>query len=347
MSQGMSIRMRFSYRRRGVTSGALASRLALALGCLFFTSVKADVVVQSSGKRIEGVSISSAKWDQVLFKQGANTVKLDGDKVASIQRESAYLQPARSSLASGNYQKALSILDKLDGRGLKGWQAAELQYLKGKIYLESGESAKADTAFDLFVKTNRESKDYWLPHAIYGRGQAALNLGRGSSAQQHFKGLAPYGPTWVLRAKLGEAQGLFLAKKYVDARTKFREVANSRKAPAALKVDALIGRIEVIASQKQYDKAIADLEKNFFSANAQVVDYGKARARASYLMGASYKNLPGKENLEKAEIWLLKTAVLFRQHKSIYKDSCSALADVYKQLGRSERATEWGKRAKG
>ena len=330
-----------------MTSGALASRLALALGCLFFTSVKADVVVQSSGKRIEGVSISSAKWDQVLFKQGKNTVKLDGDKVASIQRESAYLQPARSSLASGNYQKALSILDKLDGRGLKGWQAAELQYLKGKIYLESGESAKADTAFDLFVKTNRESKDYWLPHAIYGRGQAALNLGRGSSAQQHFKGLAPYGPTWVLRAKLGEAQGLFLAKKYVDARTKFQEVANSRKAPAALKVDALIGRIEVIASQKQYDKAIADLEKNFFSTNAQVVDYGKARARASYLMGASYKNLPGKENLEKAEIWLLKTAVLFRQHKSIYKDSCSALADVYKQLGRSERATEWGKRAKG
>ncbi len=330
-----------------MTSGALASRLALALGCLFFTSVKADVVVQSSGKRIEGVSISSAKWDQVLFKQGKNTVKLDGDKVASIQRESAYLQPARSSLASGNYQKALSILDKLDGRGLKGWQAAELQYLKGKIYLESGESAKADTAFDLFVKTNRESKDYWLPHAIYGRGQAALNLGRGSSAQQHFKGLAPYGPTWVLRAKLGEAQGLFLAKKYVDARTKFQEVANSRKAPAALKVDALIGRIEVIASQKQYDKAIADLEKNFFSTNAQVVDYGKARARASYLMGFSYKNLPGKENLEKAEIWLLKTAVLFRQHKSIYKDSCSALADVYKQLGRSERATEWGKRAKG
>ena len=83
----------------------------------------------------------------------------------------------------------MAILDKLDGRGLKGWQAAELQYLKGKIYLESGEAAKADTAFDLFVKTNRESKDYWLPHAIFGRGQAALNLGRGSSAQQHFKGL--------------------------------------------------------------------------------------------------------------------------------------------------------------
>ena len=137
----MSIRMRFSYRRIGVTSRVLVSRLALALGCLFFTSVKADVIVQSNGKRIEGVSISSAKWDQVLFKQGNNTVKLNGDKVTSIQRDSAYLQPARSSLAGGNYKKALSILEKLDGRGLKGWQAAELQYLKGKIYLESGDAA--------------------------------------------------------------------------------------------------------------------------------------------------------------------------------------------------------------
>ncbi len=343
----MSNRMRFSYRRTEMTSRVLVSRLTLALGCLFFTSVNADVIVQSSGKRIEGVVISSAKWDQVLFKQGTNTVKLNGDKVASIQRDSAYLQPARSALAGGKYDKALAILEKLDGRGLKGWQAAELQYLKGKIYLESGEPGKADTAFDLFVKTNRESKDYWLPHAIFGRGQAALNLGRGSSAQQHFKGLSPYGPTWILRAKLGEAQGLFLAKKYVDARTKFQEVANDRKAPTGLKVEALIGRIEVIASQKQYDKAIADLEKNFFSPSAQVLNYGKARAKAAYLMGFSYKNLPGKENLEKAEIWLLKTAVLFRQHKSIYIDSCTALADVYKQLGRAERATEWGKRAKG
>lgn len=328
-------------------SRVLVSRLALALVCLVFTSVKADVVVQLSGKRVEGVSVLSAKWDQVLFKQGKNTIKLDGDKVVSIQRDSAYLQPARSSLAGGNYKKALSILEKLDGRGLKGWQAAELQYLKGKIHLESGNPDKADEAFKQFVSANIVTKDYWLPHAIYGRGQANLDLGRGNAAQQHFKGLASYGPTWQLRAKLGEAHGLYLAKKYVEARTKFQEVVNDRKAPAALKVDALIGRIEVIVSQEQFDKAIADLEKNFFSATAQTVNYRKARARATYLMGVSYKNISGKENLEKAEIWLLKAVVLYRQHKGIYKKSCSKLAEVYKQLGRSDRAAEWGKRAEG
>ena len=339
--------MRSFCRRTNSPARVAVSRLALALGCIAFTSVKADVVVQSNGRRLEGVTITKASWDQVLFKQGNNTVTLIGDKVTSIQRDSAYLQPARSSLAGGNFKKALAVLGKLDGRGLKGWQAAELQYLKGQIYLEGGSPDKADEAFKQYVSANIESKDYWLPHAIYGRGQANLNLGRGNAARQHFKGLAPYGPTWSLRAKLGEARGLFLAKKYAEARNKFREVSNDRKAPVVLKVDASIGRIEVIVAQEQFEKAISDLEKNFFSAATQAVNYGKARARATYLMGVSYKNISGKENLEKAEIWLLKAVVLYRQHRCIYKDSCSELADVYKQLGRDDRATEWGKRAEG
>ena len=329
--------------------GALVPLLVAGLSCFFTSSLKADVIVQANGKRLDGVTVLSAKWDQVLFKQGNNTVKLLGDKVASIQRESAYLQPVRSAISGGNYQKALSSISKLDGRGLKGWQAAELQYLKGKALLEGGNADKADDAFKEFIQANQESKDYWLPHAIYGRGQASISLGRGNSAQQHFKGLSPYGPTWVLRAKLGEARGLFLAKKYVEARTRFNEVANDRKAPLSLKTDAVVGRIGVIVSQKQFDKAISDLDKNFFSGStaARSLNYGKSRARATYLMGVCYKGLTGKGNLEKAEIWLLKAAVLYRHHKEVYRNSCTELADVYKQLGRADRATEWGKRAGG
>ena len=151
-----------------------------------------------------------------------------------------------------------------------------------------------------------------------------------------------------MRAKLGEAQGLFLAKKYVESRGKFNEVANSRQAPDSLKVAAVVGRIDVIVSQKQYDKAISDLEKTFFTGSTtRGLDYGESRAKATYLMGVCYKGLTGKGNLEKAEIWLLKAAVLYRHHKDIYVKSCNGLVDVYKQLGRTERATEWGRRAGG
>jgi len=339
----------FDNKTEAVRAGTVIAPLVVALSCFFISSLSADVVVQSNGKRIDGVTVLSAKWDQVIFKeQGGNTSTFAGDRVSSIQRESAYLQPVRSALAGGDYGKALSGISKLEGRGLKGWQAAELQYLKGKAHLGAGNFVKADGVFKEFVAAQQESKDYWLPHAIYGRGQASIGRGLGSSAQTHFKGLSDYGPTWVLRAKLGEAEGLFLAKKYVEARTKFNEVANDRKAPPSLKVDAVVGRIDVIVSQKQYDKAISDLDKNFFSNSVgRGFDYGKARAKATYLMGVCYKGLPGKENLEKAEIWLLKAVVLYRQHKTVYINSCKGLADVYKQLGRADRATHWGERAEG
>ena len=335
---------------KALRAGALVALLVVVLSCFFTSFLKADVVVLINGKQLDGVTILSAKWDQVLFKQGnKDSERQAGDKVARIERDSAYLQPVRSAIAGGNYKKALSSISKLDGKGLKGWQAAELQYLKGKALLNDGNPDKADDVFKEFVSANKESKDYWIPHAIYGRGQASIALGRGNSAQQHFKGLAPYGPTWGLRAKLGEARGLFLAKKYVDARTRFNEVANNRNSPPTLKVVAVVGRIDVIVAQKQFDKAISDLDKNFFSgsAAAQKLVYGESRARATYLMGICYRGLTGKENLEKAEIWLLKAAVLYRSHKDVYRDSCTGLADVYKQLGRADRATEWGKRAEG
>lgn len=338
----------FDSKTKILSARTLVAFLVVVVSCLTFSSLKADVIVQVSGKRLENVTITKATWDQVLFKQGTNTVALKGDQIVSLQRESAYLQPVRSAISSANYSKALASISKLEARGLKGWQAAELQYLKGKAHLGAGEAGKADVVFQEFAVANKESKDYWLPHAMYGRGQASLDLGRGNSARTHFQGLAPFGPTWVLRAKLGEAQGLFLAKKYVEARSKFNEVANNRKTPPSLKVAAVVGRIDVIVSQKQYDTAVSELEKNFFSGSAgQGLDYGKSRARATYLMGVCHKEIPGKPNLEKAEIWLLKAAVLYRHHKDIYRNSCGKLAEVYKQLGRADRATEWGRRAEG
>ncbi|MEE3229870.1 MAG: hypothetical protein VX272_02440, partial [Planctomycetota bacterium] len=68
--------MSYSSKTQNSGSRALVASLAVVVSCFFLSSLKADVVVQSSGKRIDGVTVLSAKWDQVLFKQGGNTVKL-------------------------------------------------------------------------------------------------------------------------------------------------------------------------------------------------------------------------------------------------------------------------------
>ncbi len=309
--------------------------------------VRADTIVRTSGQRIEGVEITKAAWDQVLYQKNGNTAQLPGDRIASIERDSRILQRIRGPLDSGDYPSAMTAIKRAEG-GAQGWELAEVQYLRGRLYLESGEYRKADSAFATYIQNQQASKDYWIPHAVLGRGSAAIANKLGGAAQQHFKDLRTYGDTWSVHADIGEAQGMVLKKRYADARSLFSKVARSRKATPALVAAASVGRIKTMVLQEQYPAAIKDLERSFFAAGAspELASYGKARAEATFLMGISYQKQGGKPNLEHAEIWLLRTAVLYRAQPSIYRDACKELENVYKTLGRAERAVEWGRRAR-
>ena len=125
-------------------------------------------------------------------------------------------------------------------------------------------------------------------------------------------------------------------------------MARDRKAPASLKAAAAVGKIKTMVLQDQYPAAIKELERSFFASGAapEFASYGAARAEATFLMGVSYQKQGGKPNLEHAEIWFLRTAVLYRGQPSIYRDACTELQTVYKALSRPDRAAEWGRRAK-
>jgi tetratricopeptide (TPR) repeat protein len=309
--------------------------------------LSADTIVRTSGQRLEGVEITKAGWDQVLYKKNGNTAQLPGDKIASIVRDSRSVQRIRGPLDSGDYAKAAAAIPRAEG-GAQGWELAEVEYLKGRVYLESGEYRKADSAFATYIQKHQESKDYWIPHAVLGRGKAAIANKLGGAAQQHFKDLRTYGDTWSVHADLGEAQGKVLKKQYADARSLFSRVARDRNAPPSLKADATVGKIKTMVLQEQYAAAIKELERSFFSSGAadELASYGAARAEATLLMGVSYQKQGGKPNLEHAEIWFLRTAVLYRAQPSIYRDACKELQTVYKALSRADRAAEWGRRAK-
>jgi len=320
-------------------------RGALWIVALSMPGVEADTIVKTSGQRIEGVEISAARWDQILYKQAGNTFQAPGDTVASVERDSAVVARVRSALESGDYAEAIAQAKRAE-TGVQGWELAEAQYLVGKIYLRSGKFREAEDAFAAYLKANESTKDYWTPHAVEGRGLAALELNRGGTAQEHFKTLATFGETWTLRATLGEAQGLVLKKEYVEARNQFNKVARDRKAPDSLKAQALVGRANVMVLQEQYDAAIRELQSTFFeNPSPELLEYSKARAEASYLMGVCYAKQGGKPNLENAEIWLLRTAVLYRAHASVYSNACKELSSVYKALGRDDRASDWERRA--
>ena len=151
-------------------SRALTLAAALIVPFVVSSQLCADTIVRTSGQRLEGVEITKAGWDQVLYKQKGNTAQLPGDKIASIERDSRMVQRIRGPLDSGDYAKAAAAIKRAEG-GAQGWELAEVEYLKGRRYLESGEYRKADSAFATYIQKNQASKDYWIPHAVLGRGQ--------------------------------------------------------------------------------------------------------------------------------------------------------------------------------
>jgi len=320
---------------------------ALAVAIAVAPSVDADTIVRVSGKPLTDVQIKVARWDQVSFEKDGRTQTLSGDQIASIQRASSLISRVRKALDAGQYKEA-SDAQKRGVEGSTGWQKIELEYLGGLIYLRAGGDKnwrKAEAAFKAFVDAHKDAKDFWVPHALHGRAQASLGLGRGGTAGQLFKQLETYGATWTLRATLGQAKAALLDKNWNKARQAFNKVASDRRAPESIQLEAKVGRIEVLVRQEQYDPAIRDLDKEFFANPApSELAYTAARARATLMMGLAYKKKGGKEDIERAEIWLLRTAVLYAAHPTTYKQACSELAEVYEALGRNDRAQQWKRR---
>ena len=323
----------------------LRNTLTLALVLASASTVLADAIVRTNGRRIENVQITKATYDEILYKKDGNTATVKGELVQAIERDSAVVARVRAAVDSGEYSKALKLAKKAEA-GVQGWEAAEVAYLIGRIYLEAGKYKDADYAFATYLQANEEKKDYWVPHALHGRGRAAIAARKGGTAMQYFDQLGKFGDTWDLRATLGKAQGAVLKKSWVEARSLFQSVARKSSAPPAVQAAAAVGRIEVLVLQKQYPNAVRDLQSAFFDApKPALASYSESRAKATLLMGVALKEQGGKENLEKAEIWLLRTAVIYKGHSAVYKEACKNLAAVYGSLGRADRATEWQRRA--
>ncbi len=107
---------------------------------------------------------------------------------------------------------------------------------------------------------------------------------------------------------------------------------------------------------KHFDQAEGQQRWHAFWQRLAVYDYDPSksrdyrydvrRAEATYLMGRAYLGLGGKENLETAELWLLRVPALYPGRGRVYTLSCRELARVYKDLGNNKRAAEWGRRGR-
>jgi len=323
----------------------IAFVLGLVVGMVLVGGVVfADVIVPYRGEPKTDVTIVAARWDQIEFQTGEQASKLQGNSIERIERDSRQLGAARRLLETGSYTEAAKQFADLSKKASQDWEKSEAAYFVGHAYRLAGDHDKAVTAFEEYLGANQESKDWWVPHAIYELGLTQIDRGDRQAAEEPFSKLSSFGKNWALRSRIGVGHVLAMGGDHLEARNAFKE-AESRRAPLFLRQEAMIGRAGVLYTQKNYKNVVEELEKGFFSAlNGEIV-FNRFRAQATLLTGKAYKAQGGKENLENAEIWFLKVAALYGNFPSEVRVAAGGLAEVYDELGRKDRAAAWRSRA--
>ncbi|HNS00525.1 MAG TPA: hypothetical protein PKX48_15545 [Planctomycetota bacterium] len=343
----------------GQRGGRISRRAAVvcaALGLALCAVGRADTIYVSGGKAHTEVEIKDAKWDAVSYVlTGAAAAKtkrpqsIEGFTVTALDRVSQRLGPARGALENGDFAKAEEALAAVTAG--EDWEKAEAAYLRGRLYLESagGDRAKAEkavAAFTAYLEAYRAGKDFYVPFAVYGLGKALIAAGKPQEATAQFKALEEFGGArgiWAVRAKIGEGWAVLKEKGRTGvnvARRIFTEVLADRTLSVETQQEAAVGRTATLTVGEQYDDAIAFLNQSFFEVKA--VAYSEYYGEACNLMGDAYR---GKRNPQEAELWYLRATCFFKRYPGVYRNAAKNLADIYKAMGRNDRAKEWEQRA--
>lgn len=342
-------------RTRRPLGWLLVLGLVLAGVPLAARRAQADAIVLADGRRIDNVQITRMSWDSVGYTLGGVGQAVEGFLVLAIERPTG-LSAALSLIQSGDFAGAEARLKSALDAG-QDWEKGYAQYLMGGLYLEwsAADRSKADlaiAAFDAHVKKFEASKDFYLPHATYDLGRAYLAAGKPESAAVLFKKLASYGGTrgvWGYRASIGEALAILTKdgrKNINEVRNKVRSVLDDRKAPQEAREEATIVMAMSYNVGEDYPRARSTIEGAFLKASGKEVAYSANYGRALNLMGDSYRLQGGKENLQLAEIWYLKTTCFFKKSPSVFRAAAQGLAEVYDKLGEKNRAQEWSAKLK-
>ncbi len=333
-------------RLQGPGLGRSCAWIAVCAG-LCWGEVRGDTVQLASGKTLENVEIVQAKWDSVQYKKAAGPiVTQSGAQVLSIERKSVVLDRIRQLLDAGDFARAQETIKTLPAN--QPGIAAESMYLLAESYRRAGRHKEAAQAYQDYLAKFKAEKDWFVPLATRGLAECLLALNQPATARERYQELAGYGQRWELDAKLGQASALLQEKgapAALEARRLLDEVLRSRAATLELRQKALVGRARAFLLQGQNDQVIKELSEGMFDApKPEELVYGAERAQASLLMGRAYMAMGGKENLEQAEIWLLRIPALYGRESSVYAEACDALVEVYTKLNNPTRAAEWKRR---
>ena len=188
------------------------------------------------------------------------------DKTANWTNDRIYSE-ARDELSGGSYDKAVPLLEKLEGRAAGTPLAQQAQLEKAYAQYKAGDKAQAISTLDRFMKLHPASPA--LDYALYLKGLVNFNDDLGMFS-------------WLSRQDLSERD----QKAAKDSFEAFRDLStrfpDSRYAP-----DARQRMVYIVNSLAQYEVHVA---RYYYQRGAYVAAIGRAQSAI-----ADYQNVPAIE----------------------------------------------------
>ena len=188
------------------------------------------------------------------------------DKTAGWTTDRIYSE-AREELSGGSYDKAVPLLEKLEGRAAGTPLAQQAQLDKAYAHYKGGEKAQAIAALDRFMKLHPASPA--LDYALYLKGLVNFN-----------DELGMFG--WLSRQDLSERD----QKAAKDSFESFRELS-TRFPESRYANDARQRMTYIVNSLAQYEGHVASY---YFQRGAYVAAISRAQTAL-----ADYQNVPAQE----------------------------------------------------
>ena len=188
------------------------------------------------------------------------------DKTAGWSTDKIYSE-ARDELNGGAYDKAVPLLEKLEGRAAGTPLAQQAQLEKAYAQYKGGEKAQAVATLDRFMKLHPASPAY--DYALYLKGLVNFNDNLGMFS-------------WISRQDLSERD----QKAAKDSFESFRELV-TRFPESRYTPDARLRMTYIVNSLAQYEVHVA---RYYFERGAYVAAVSRAQSAI-----ADYKDVPATE----------------------------------------------------
>jgi tetratricopeptide (TPR) repeat protein len=253
---------------------------------------------------------------------------------------------AEKARGEGDWEKAIKRYKNCIQHEKKDWVKTYSRFYVGECCRLWGKSEPekledAVKAYDEFLKEHGEHR--FVPHSLYGKGQAARLLGEEEKAKKAFKGLATgkYGIKWEIRGKFWLARMAIEKGEDTDPGIlpDIDRDADREKMPDVAAITKLL-QARVHMKNGKYKEAVKVLKKILEKPKGVPTE---TIAAAYNRLGECYLNLASeKQNLKKALFCHLKVIVLYSTVRSEYLKALDKAIKLLEEIG----GEQYTKRAK-